>query len=336
MVKGLRDFLDITEADAVSQWLRIGRRAVPEAKKRQEDYLPVEVLLCFGLFRIISPHRFGGQNIDRVPPPVKALARTLRRSAGSLTSKMLNLDNSRKNSGRFELQLYIRLSGDPELFSALYIRILQAARAVRLTDKEVPDFLDLLDWPGGFPLLGQEELGREELDQGLDEAREETSSLVQRTGLEERETQRLVESRIRLGQHRFAREVLATYQHRCGFCGFSPGPLERQRLLTASHIKPWRVSNSKERLNPRNGIAACPTHDVAFDRGLLTVNGGYRIHRAGSLQALIVSEPIAASYFGECVLKPALVLPFGSQGPSKAFLDYHRRHVFQSADPSPH
>ena len=32
-------------------------------------------------------------------------------------------------------------------------------------------------------------------------------------------------------------------------------------------------STSAERLDPRNGLAACPAHDVAFDTGKITVNG---------------------------------------------------------------
>jgi putative restriction endonuclease len=36
-------------------------------------------------------------------------------------------------------------------------------------------------------------------------------------------------------------------------------------MLIASHIKPWRISTSTERLDVRNGLAACPTHDIAFD-----------------------------------------------------------------------
>ena len=42
-------------------------------------------------------------------------------------------------------------------------------------------------------------------------------------------------------------------------------------MLLAGHIKPWRDSTHRERLDLSNGLAACPSHDVAFDTGLLTV-----------------------------------------------------------------
>lgn len=52
-------------------------------------------------------------------------------------------------------------------------------------------------------------------------------------------------------------------------------------MLVASHLEPWRDSAPAERLDALNGLTACPTHDVAFDTGLLTVDGGPRIHAAG-------------------------------------------------------
>jgi putative restriction endonuclease len=43
-------------------------------------------------------------------------------------------------------------------------------------------------------------------------------------------------------------------------------------MLLASHTKPWGDSFSRERLIYRNGLAACPAHDAAFDSGLLSVD----------------------------------------------------------------
>jgi putative restriction endonuclease len=50
-----------------------------------------------------------------------------------------------------------------------------------------------------------------------------------------------------------------------GVAGVGGGFVSAQ-VLVAGHIKPWKPS---ERLDPRNGLAACPSHDVAFDTGLL-------------------------------------------------------------------
>ena len=50
-------------------------------------------------------------------------------------------------------------------------------------------------------------------------------------------------------------------------------------VLRASHIKPWRKSSDKERLDPYNGLLLIPNLDVLFDVGLITFedNGQIRI-----------------------------------------------------------
>jgi len=43
-----------------------------------------------------------------------------------------------------------------------------------------------------------------------------------------------------------------------------------ERLLIASHIKPWAISNSQEKTDPLNGFMLTPTFDRLFDRGFLS------------------------------------------------------------------
>src|SRR5437660_685389 len=99
MAAGVDAYLNLTVRHARAQWRSIRQRTTAT---RQVAFLPVETLLCYGLFYRLDPHRFGGANIDRVPDLVKVLAATFRRSPGSLTSKMLNLDGSRANAARPE------------------------------------------------------------------------------------------------------------------------------------------------------------------------------------------------------------------------------------------
>jgi putative restriction endonuclease len=80
-------------------------------------------------------------------------------------------------------------------------------------------------------------------------------------------------------------------------------------MLLAGHIKPWKDSTPSERLDPRDGLAACPVHDVAFDTGMLTVNGGLRIHLARPLADPIQADPIARQYYRRPPLREALLLP---------------------------
>jgi putative restriction endonuclease len=126
----------------------------------------------------------------------------------------------------------------------------------------------------------------------------------------------------------FAAHVLANCGSQCVFCGFRPAPAVAKRMLLAGHIKPWKDSTPAGRLGPRNGLAACPAHDVAFDTGLLTVNGGLRIHAAHSLAGAVQSDPLARQYYGRSPLRETLVLPAGAQPPARRYLDWHRQQVF--------
>ncbi|MBX3464657.1 MAG: HNH endonuclease [Planctomycetes bacterium] len=323
----LRDYLEIDAETARQQWRAILARDVPIGR-RQEAFRPIEVVLCFGLFRIVDPRRFGGSNLHLLPPAVLALARTLRRPPGSLTNKMLNLSFERVHGGRTEPELFLQLSSNPQQFWSLYLTILEAARQLGLGPEQVPD---LLGTAMGATLLGQEELGVQEFGQALAERRDEVETRELRQRLGDPKTERIVEQRVRLGQHRFAVAVLERFDRHCGFCGFAPRGFDSCGMLVASHVKPWaKCTDDRERLDPRNGIAACPTHDRAFDSGLLTVNGGYRIHRAPRLEARL-ADRVTESFFGAGTLAGSLLLGERGEGPARRYLEYHRTHVFDRA-----
>jgi putative restriction endonuclease len=114
------------------------------------------------------------------------------------------------------------------------------------------------------------------------------------------------------------------------FCGLKPASFGAKRMLLAGHIKPWRDSTPPERLDLRNGLAACPAHDVAFDTGLLTVNGGFRIHLTRSLAEASETDPMTRQYFGRPPLRERLLLPANAHPPGRKYLDWHREHIFVS------
>lgn len=77
-------------------------------------------------------------------------------------------------------------------------------------------------------------------------------------------TDLLKEVVLRRGQSQFRSKLLQKTQ-KCAICN-----LNDARLLLASHIKPWRLSSHKERLDPNNGFLFCPNHDKLFDSGYIT------------------------------------------------------------------
>ncbi|SMQ78380.1 HNH endonuclease [Bacillus sp. OV166] len=80
--------------------------------------------------------------------------------------------------------------------------------------------------------------------------------------LDKTEKESVVKARI--GQSIFKNALLAV-EKKCRLCGVSD-----ERLLVASHIKPWSQSNHKERLDVNNGLLLCPNHDALFDKGYIS------------------------------------------------------------------
>lgn len=61
-----------------------------------------------------------------------------------------------------------------------------------------------------------------------------------------------------------------------------------------SHIKPWRDCNADEKTNPRNGLCLNALHDMAYDKGFMTVGIDFKIH---------ISSEITDVFYGETVDK---------------------------------
>lgn len=77
--------------------------------------------------------------------------------------------------------------------------------------------------------------------------------------------------RARQGQGQYREKLLAE----CMFCPITL--ISDERLLIASHIKPWAVSNDDEKLDPKNGFMLSPLYDKLFDKGFMTFTDDRRI-----------------------------------------------------------
>lgn len=70
--------------------------------------------------------------------------------------------------------------------------------------------------------------------------------------------------RARDGQGKYREQLL----EQCRYCPFTM--IADERLLIASHIKPWAASEDKEKIDPYNGYMLSPMYDKLFDRGFIT------------------------------------------------------------------
>jgi hypothetical protein len=70
--------------------------------------------------------------------------------------------------------------------------------------------------------------------------------------------------KVRVNQGEFRERLFHRY-NKCSLCGVS-----ESSFLIASHIKPWAVSDSTEKLDIDNGFLMCPNHDKLFDQGYIS------------------------------------------------------------------
>ncbi|WP_186629414.1 HNH endonuclease [Rhodococcus sp. BP22] len=325
---GIAAFIDPTSDNLRQQWLSVLARVVPEAGKRQVNFVPCEVVLSHCASLLVDHSKYGSSSARRAEYPVQPLARLFKRPPSSILAKMANLDGTRSNGGRFELEVAARL-GDVELLQGIYLRIIDMARSSGIDREDLPDFLGI-EGGVGFELEGQHELNTSDIETAL------TTQLAkweqERADVPAETTEKLLVSAVRVGQHRFARGVLENHRYRCVFCGLSGliGGKRRPRMLTASHIKPWRDSNNKERLDQKNGFTACPTHDVAFDTGLITVNPDLSVSYAPGIEDdMTVSLPLRQA-LGKPPLHERLLLTEKSVRPDISYLAWHREKIFVS------
>ncbi len=121
---------------------------------------------------------------------------------------------------------------------------------------------------------------------------------------------------VRVNQARFRKAVLISYNTSCCISG-----LQHEKLVIASHIVPWS-EDTKNRLNPQNGLCLSALHDRAYDQGLITVMPDFKVR---------VSPKVKASK-GDSFIAESL-LRFDQQpirfperfGPAPAFLEWHAR-----------
>ncbi len=132
------------------------------------------------------------------------------------------------------------------------------------------------------------------------------------------ETERQAIVAARRGQGKFRQELL-DYWHGCAVTGCS-----RVGMLRASHLKPWRSSDNRERLDKFNGLLLTPNLDVALDRYLISFNDEGKIMIASGLNA---GDLLSLGIDARMCLRRL-------DSRHKPYLAYHRRFFEQCAESS--
>ena len=121
---------------------------------------------------------------------------------------------------------------------------------------------------------------------------------------------------IRVNQARFRKAVLSSYNATCCISG-----LQHERLVIASHIVPWS-EDTKNRLNPQNGLCLSALHDRAYDQGLITVMPDFTVRVSPKIKAVR-----GDSFILESLLRfDQQPIRFPSRfGPAPIFLEWHAK-----------
>lgn len=153
--------------------------------------------------------------------------------------------------------------------------------------------------------LAEQEFSEEEQEEDV-----KTDSSISKT-----EREAIV--RARKGQGEFREKLLLE----CPFCPITL--VNDERLLIASHIKPWAAPGitNAERIDPKNGLALTPTYDKLFDRGFISFTDDKRMMVSPWLSPM--NQRRLNIYDGKSVPH----LPMDTK--RKSYMVYHRKHVFK-------
>lgn len=88
------------------------------------------------------------------------------------------------------------------------------------------------------------------------------------------ETEKEIVQKARIGQGKYREELIEIWRGRCSVTGFG-----FEKALIASHIKAWKNSDNREKLDKHNGLLLTPNLDKLFDQRLIAFdeNGGIMI-----------------------------------------------------------
>lgn len=123
--------------------------------------------------------------------------------------------------------------------------------------------------------------------------------------------------KARYGQGKYREQLL----EQCRFCPFTM--ISDERLLIASHIKPWAASEINEKVDPYNGYIFSPLYDKLFDRGFITFT---------EKRHVILSEFISPYTWKQINLKQdSFIKALPMDDKRIEYLNFHHRSVFKGS-----
>ncbi len=141
---------------------------------------------------------------------------------------------------------------------------------------------------------------------------EKEQEKIDHTNIDSIEKTQLYKARI--GQGEYRKNLLEL----CPFCPITL--ISDDRLLIASHIKPWSSSDNFERTDPMNGFMFTPTFDRLFDRGFLSFTDDKRT---------ILSPFLSNMTYSKLGISNNKLVPHLPVEGRESYLEYHRKNIFK-------
>jgi hypothetical protein len=120
--------------------------------------------------------------------------------------------------------------------------------------------------------------------------------------------------KARVGQGEYRKKLLEL----CPFCPITL--VSDDRLLIASHIKPWAFSDNIEKTDPMNGFMFTPTFDRLFDRGFLSFTNDKRT---------ILSPFLSNMTYSKLGISNNKIISHLPTKGREIYLEYHRKNIFK-------
>ncbi len=128
------------------------------------------------------------------------------------------------------------------------------------------------------------------------------------------QTEKEVLIKARNGQGLFRDKIKEKYNNRCIITD-----VDIEKVLIASHIKPWAISNNYERLSVNNGLLLSATFDRLFDSGLISFK------KDGTI---LISNMINDENKEKLHLNDRKVYDIGYNENMEPFLNYHNKVIY--------
>lgn len=141
---------------------------------------------------------------------------------------------------------------------------------------------------------------------------EEVEAIEEDKSITSKERDTIIKSRV--GQGKYREKLL----EECPYCPITM--VNDERLLIASHIKPWVKSNNFEKTDPKNGFMFTPTYDKLFDRGFISFEND------GTMLVSPWISPMNQKRLNISNGKKIRSLPLEGR---EEYLHYHREFVFK-------